>query len=31
MADEARSRNVHPGTIRDEIWVVDMNTWGART
>ena len=28
VADEARSRLYIPNTMRDEIWVVDMNTWG---
>ena len=28
VADEARSRLYIPNIMRDEIWVVDMNTWG---
>ena len=28
IADEARSRLYFPNILRDEIWVVDMNTWG---
>lgn len=28
IADEARSRLYIPNILRDEIWVVDMNTWG---
>lgn len=28
VADEARSRLYIPNILRDEIWVVDMNTWG---
>ena len=27
VADEARSRLYIPNIMRDEIWVVDMNTW----
>lgn len=28
VADEDRSRLYIPNIVRDEIWVVDMNTWG---
>lgn len=28
VADEARSRLYIPNIMRDEIWVVDMNSWG---